>query len=41
VRRLRVAGGQVYAGETAAKFEPAAPFAFLPASGLPSAKAGR
>ncbi|MFM1798723.1 MAG: hypothetical protein RLZZ117_1001, partial [Cyanobacteriota bacterium] len=40
VRRLRVAGGQVYAGETAAKFEPAAPFAFLPASGLRPA-AGR
>jgi choloylglycine hydrolase len=36
VRRLQVAGGQVYAGETAAKFEPARPFGFLPASGLPS-----
>jgi len=37
VRRLRVAEGQVHAGETARKFEPAAPFVFLPASGLPSA----
>lgn len=35
VRRLEVAGGQVYAGETAAKFEPAPAFPFLPASGLP------
>lgn len=35
VRRLQLAGGQVYAGETAAKFQPAAPFPFAPASGLP------
>ncbi|MFN9630201.1 MAG: linear amide C-N hydrolase, partial [Cyanobacteriota bacterium] len=34
VRRLPVAGGRVYAGETAAKFEPSPPFPFLPASGL-------
>jgi choloylglycine hydrolase len=33
VRRLLVAGGQVHAGETAAKFEAATPFPFLPASG--------
>lgn len=36
VRRLQVAGGQVFAGETAAKFEPATPFVFLPASGVQS-----
>jgi choloylglycine hydrolase len=34
VRRLPVAGGRVYAGETATKFEPSPPFPFLPASGL-------
>jgi len=33
VRRLRVAGGQTHAGETAGRFEPATPFSFLPASG--------
>ena len=35
VRRLPVAGGRVFAGETAAQFEPAQPFPFAPASGLP------
>jgi penicillin V acylase-like amidase (Ntn superfamily) len=34
VRQLQVAGGRTYAGETAARFEPSPPFAFLPASGL-------
>lgn len=34
VRRLQVAGGRVYAGETASKFEASAPFTFLPATGL-------
>lgn len=38
VRRLQVAGGRMYAGETAARFEPAAPFPFAPASGLPLAE---
>jgi choloylglycine hydrolase len=37
VRRLAVAGGRIYGGETAAKFEPTASFAFLPASGIPPA----
>ncbi len=32
VRRLRVAGGQVFAGETANRFEPTPPFVFLPAA---------
>ena len=36
VRKLQVAGGHVFAGETAAKFAPATPFTFAPASGLPS-----
>jgi len=31
VRKLRLAGGRVYAGNAAGKFEPAQPFAFLPA----------
>ncbi|MFM7642994.1 MAG: linear amide C-N hydrolase [Cyanobium sp.] len=40
VRRLRVAGGQVFAGEAASRFETATPFAFLPAAGLPRPSAG-
>ena len=35
VRRLLVAGGRIYGGETAARFEPTPAFAFLPASALP------
>lgn len=34
VRKLQVAGGRMYEGETAARFEPSPAFAFLPASGL-------
>ena len=41
VRKLQVAGGQVFAGETAAQFVPAAPFPFAPASGLPSTAPAR
>jgi penicillin V acylase-like amidase (Ntn superfamily) len=33
VRKLPMAGGEVYAGEVSAGFVPAAPFAFLPAAG--------
>jgi penicillin V acylase-like amidase (Ntn superfamily) len=33
-RKLQVAGGKMYAGETATSFVPATPFPFLPASGL-------
>ncbi|MFN9056126.1 MAG: linear amide C-N hydrolase [Cyanobacteriota bacterium] len=40
VRRLRVAGGQVFAGEAASRFDPATPFAFLPAAGFPRPAAG-
>jgi choloylglycine hydrolase len=39
VRRLTVAGGRIYGGETAARFEPTPSFAFLPASGLPKGPA--
>jgi choloylglycine hydrolase len=35
VRRLLVAGGRMYGGETAAQFEPTPGFVFLPAAGLP------
>lgn len=38
VRKLQVAGGRVYPGETAGKFEATPPFAFLPASGLSGTK---
>jgi len=31
VRKLTAAGGRVYSGNTAKLFEPATPFAFLPA----------
>lgn len=33
VKKLGVAGGQIYSGETSAKFEPAEPFAWLPEGG--------
>jgi hypothetical protein len=32
VKKLTVAGGKVYSGSAATKFEPAQPFAFLPAA---------
>ncbi|MCS5690430.1 linear amide C-N hydrolase [Cyanobium sp. FGCU-6] len=41
VRRLPVAGGRIYGGETAARFEPTPAFAFLPATGLPKGAAVR
>jgi choloylglycine hydrolase len=31
VKKLTIDAGQVFSGETAEKFEPAAPFKFLPA----------
>ena len=31
VKKLTVAGGQVFAGNAASKFEPAEPFKFMPA----------
>jgi penicillin V acylase-like amidase (Ntn superfamily) len=34
VKRLTVAGGKIYSGSAAGKFEPAEPFAFLPASAM-------
>jgi choloylglycine hydrolase len=37
VRRLPVAGGQVFAGETAGRFQPATPFPFAPADARPGA----
>ena len=33
VKKLTVAGGKIFAGETAGLFESAQPFAFLPAKG--------
>lgn len=41
VRRLPVAGGRIYGGETAALFDPTPAFAFLPASGQPKGAAAR
>ncbi len=35
VRKLTVAGGRIYSGNAAGKFEPAQPFAFLPANPEP------
>lgn len=33
VKKLTMAGGKIYSGNAASKFEPAEPFVFLPATG--------